>query len=84
MSLINEEDVMFMITKDSVQAEAVERMGRELDEYELTIVKDCLWEGLMFDISTVYGVAFKIESPRLSEPTSTVSLRTFNHGNRVS
>ncbi len=67
MEILEKENVLFMITKEDVQAEAIARIGRELDEWELVIVKDCLYEGLMFDIGTVYRVALQGEIPRLSE-----------------
>ena len=51
---INKNDVLFCITKEIMQGEARERIGRNLTADELNIAKKELEGGLMFDIDTVF------------------------------
>ncbi|MCG2723888.1 MAG: hypothetical protein ABIF85_05540 [Nanoarchaeota archaeon] len=52
---INKNDVLFCITKETMQIEAREKLGRLLTEDELDIAKKGLEGGLMFDIDTVFN-----------------------------
>jgi hypothetical protein len=52
---INKEDLMFYISKETMQYEAMQKIGRHLTEEELDIAKDGLDWGLTFDIDTVYN-----------------------------
>jgi len=55
METINKDDILFYISKETMQYEAMEKIGRSLTEEELDIAKDGLEWGLMFDIETVYN-----------------------------
>ncbi len=55
METINKEDVLFYITKETIQYEAMRKIGRYLTEEELDIAKDGLEWGLMTGIDTVYN-----------------------------
>ena len=55
METINKDDILFYISKETLQYEAMEKIGRSLTEEELDIAKDGLEWGLMFDIETVYN-----------------------------
>ncbi|MBU4301080.1 MAG: hypothetical protein KKB09_07750 [Nanoarchaeota archaeon] len=52
---MNKNDVLFCITKETMQIEAREKLGRLLTEDELDIAKKGLEGGLMFDIDTVFN-----------------------------
>ncbi len=52
---INKDDLLFYISKETVQHEAMQKIGRQLTEEELDIAKDGLDWGLMTDINTVYN-----------------------------
>ncbi len=54
METINKEDVLFFITKEKMQYEAMQKIGRHLTEEELDIAKDGLDWGLMTGIDIVY------------------------------
>lgn len=54
METVNKEDLLFYITKEAMQNEAMQKIGRHLTEDELDIAKDGLDWGLMTDIDTVY------------------------------
>jgi len=54
MDAINKEDLLFYVTKEDVQFEALEKIGRELNEDELDIAKEGLDWGLMTSINSVY------------------------------
>ncbi|MFN0159564.1 MAG: hypothetical protein ACKVRP_15990 [Bacteroidota bacterium] len=56
---IEEDEVMFSITKSFVQAVAQEKLGRELSADELETVKNGLDSGLFFDLETVLDSAFE-------------------------
>ncbi len=51
---INKEELMFYITKETMQYEAMQKIGRHLTEEELDIAKDGLDWGLMTGIDIVY------------------------------
>ena len=53
--LINKEDLLFYISKETMQYEAMQKIGRHLTDEELDIAKDGLDWGLTFDIETVYN-----------------------------
>jgi hypothetical protein len=55
METINKDDILFYISKETLQYEAMEKIGRYLTEEELDIAKDGLEWGLTFDIETVYN-----------------------------
>ena len=52
---INKDDLLFYISKETLQYEALEKIGRYLTEEELDIAKKGLEWGLMTDIDTVYN-----------------------------
>ncbi|MBI2849626.1 MAG: hypothetical protein HYX80_01115 [Chloroflexi bacterium] len=53
-----QDELVFSITLEDLQHEAIEMMGRTLTEEEVEIAKDGLYEGLRFDIDTVYRAIF--------------------------
>jgi hypothetical protein len=55
METINKEELLFYISKETMQDEAMRTIGRYLTEEELDIAKDGLEWGLMTDIDTVYN-----------------------------
>lgn len=55
METIDKEDLLFYISKETMQDEAMRTIGRYLTEEELDIAKDGLEWGLTFDIETVYN-----------------------------
>lgn len=55
METIDKEDILFYITKETLQYEALQKIGRYLTDEELDIAKKGLEWGLMFDIETVYN-----------------------------
>lgn len=55
METINKDDILFYISKETLQYEAMEKIGRSLTEEELDIAKKGLEWGLMTDIETVYN-----------------------------
>ena len=54
METINKEDLVFYISKETMQHEAKQKIGRHLTEEELDIAKDGLDWGLMTGIDIVY------------------------------
>lgn len=58
METINKDDILFYISKETLQYEAMEKIGRSLTEEELDIAKKGLEWGLMTDIETVYNAIF--------------------------
>ncbi len=58
METINEEEVLFYISKETMQYEAMQKIGRYLTEDELDLAKKGLEWGLMTDIDTVYNAIF--------------------------
>ena len=55
METINKDDILFYISKETLQYEAMEKIGRSLTEEELDIAIKGLEWGLTFDIETVYN-----------------------------
>lgn len=55
MKLINKEGILFYISKETIQYEALEKIGRYLTDEELEIAKEGLEWGLMTDIDSVYN-----------------------------
>ncbi|VVB90048.1 Uncharacterised protein [uncultured archaeon] len=55
METINKEELLFYISKETMQYEAMRAIGRYLTEEELDMAKDGLEWGLTFDIETVYN-----------------------------
>jgi hypothetical protein len=55
METINKEELLFYVSKETMQDEAMRTIGRYLTEDELDIAKDGLEWGLTFDIETVYN-----------------------------
>jgi hypothetical protein len=55
METINKEELLFYISKETMQDEAVHKIGRYLTEEELFIAKKGLEWGLMTDIDTVFN-----------------------------
>ena len=53
--MIKKEDLLFYITKETMQNEALEKIGRSLTDEELYIAQKGLESGLMTDIDTVYN-----------------------------
>ena len=52
------EELVFAITLEDLQYEAMEKLGRKLTEEEIYIAKKGLESGLLFDIGTVYNAIF--------------------------
>lgn len=55
MELIDKDEILFYISKETIQYEALEKIGRYLTEDELEIAKEGLEWGLMTDIDSVYN-----------------------------
>ncbi len=55
MELIDKDEILFYISKETMQYEALEKIGRYLTEEELDIAKEGLEWGLMTDIDSVYN-----------------------------
>ena len=55
METIEKDNILFYISRETLQYEAMEKIGRDLTEEELDIAKKGLEWGLMFDIETVYN-----------------------------
>jgi len=55
---IDRDELIFYITKEDVQSEAMERLGRHLTDHELYIAQKGLDSGLMTYIDTVYRTIF--------------------------
>ncbi len=55
METINKEELLFYISKETMQYEAKQKIGRYLTEEELYIAKKGLEWGLMTDIDTVFN-----------------------------
>ena len=47
--------IIFSITVADLQKEAMEKIGRELEDTEIQIARKGLESGLMFDIETIYN-----------------------------
>ncbi|MEA3476250.1 MAG: hypothetical protein U9R23_07415 [Candidatus Cloacimonadota bacterium] len=55
MELIDKDEILFYISKETIQYEALEKIGRYLTDDELEIAKEGLEWGLMTDIDSVYN-----------------------------
>ena len=53
MESINKDDLMFYVTKESIQINATRLVGRELNEDELYSVKKGLEWGLTYDLENI-------------------------------
>jgi len=58
MELIDKDEILFYISRETIQYEALEKIGRYLTEEELEIAKEGLEWGLMTDIDSVYNTIF--------------------------
>lgn len=54
----NNNEILFLISKETVQHEALNTIGRKLTDDELEIAKKGLEWGLTTDIQTVYNTIF--------------------------
>jgi len=59
MDLINKDELIFSITKDWIQKESIQLIGRNLTECELYTVKKCIEWGLLTDIDTIFKTAIR-------------------------
>ncbi len=55
MEKINKEELLFYVSKETMQDEAMRTIGRYLTDEELDVAKKGLEWGLTFDIETVYN-----------------------------
>jgi len=53
-----ENNIIFQITKENLQYEAIEKIGRKLTNEEIEIAKDGLEWGLLTNIDVVYHTIF--------------------------
>lgn len=51
--------LVFSITLEDLQSEALEKIGRTLTEEEILVAKKGLESGLLTDINTVYATIFR-------------------------
>ncbi len=58
METLQQNEIVFAISKEDLQFEAREKIGRELTKEEILIAKKGLENGLLFDIDTVYRTIF--------------------------
>lgn len=52
-------ELIYKITKEWLQAETMDRLGRELSEDEIFIAKNCIEEGLNTAIDVVFTAAIE-------------------------
>jgi len=52
-------EILFSITVEDLQSEAVEKIGRELNQEEIKTAKKGLENALLFDIDIVYKTIFE-------------------------
>ena len=55
MELVDKDEILFYISKETIQYEALEKIGRYLTDEELDVAKEGLEWGLMTDIDSVYN-----------------------------
>lgn len=58
---IYEKDLVYRITKDDIQFEAKQRIGRELKEEEFRIIKKMLDNGNSIGLDIIYNTIFTEE-----------------------
>jgi len=58
METLQATEIVFAITKEDLQYEAKEKIGRELTDEEIQTAKKGLESGLLTDIDTVYKTIF--------------------------
>ena len=58
MRIEQSNEILVSITTEDVQSEAIEKLGRKLNEEEIKIAKKGLENALMFNIDTVYKTIF--------------------------
>ncbi|MCX9085471.1 MAG: hypothetical protein OIN87_11825 [Candidatus Methanoperedens sp.] len=73
METIDKDDILFYISKETLQCEAMEKIGRYLTQEELDVARKGLEWGLTFDIETVYNtIIFEmIQNNRTNEKDQT-------------
>jgi len=59
MEASEKDKLVFSITLENLQYEALEKIGRTLTEEEVHIAKKGLEFGLLTDIDTIYGTIFR-------------------------
>lgn len=59
MEIGQSNEIIFAITREDLQVEAKEKIGRELTDEEIRVAKKGLEWGLLTDIETVYQTIFK-------------------------
>ena len=59
MKTFSEDNLLFSISKEDIQFEALEKIGRTLTNEELEIAKKGLEWGLLTDIDSVYSAIFE-------------------------
>lgn len=59
MEFINKDDLMFYITKDTIQKEALNSLGRKLNSNELHLVSKGIKNGLYLDAESILRNIFK-------------------------
>lgn len=61
METIDKDDILFYISKENLQYEALQKIGRYLTEDEMDVAKKGMEWGIMTDIETVYNtILFEI------------------------
>jgi uncharacterized protein (UPF0332 family) len=58
MEITKKDKLVFSITLEDLQSEALEKIGRTLTEEEILVAKKGLESGLLTDINTVYTAIF--------------------------
>ena len=59
METINTDDLVFYISKEDIQENALDKIGREITEDEIDTAKKGFEWGLLTDIDTVYNSIFE-------------------------
>jgi len=58
MEKLKSSEIIFAISKEDLQNEALEKLGRELSEEEVQIAKKGLQSGLLTGINSIYTTIF--------------------------
>lgn len=58
METLNKKELMFSISLEDLQYEALEKIGRTLTDGEIQVAKKGLEFGLLTDIDTIYNTIF--------------------------